>query len=788
VQQRKRPGGFLGKALDRLEETVGFAVVDSDYLRVTEAVSREAMILANDLEEIGYVSMNFLAGRPQEPTAVTRRRWAQQARVVWLADPVAGAAVEMLNEFTFGRGVARPRFKDEEAQEVVDEAWDDPQNQRVLTSFLAQVKLGNSLSVQSNVFLQMFDDGDDGKVKLSFLNHDAVNQAMTDPENRQRVLFYVAAKSKQGWDFDTNAPKPVQAEPKVYYYEAWAGLEEALRERGIDEETVTEILERYRSAGEKQSDEDGPPETPQPRPGEPYKVDQADDLTLPPPNRLGAGKVYHLTDGNLDMEMIFGVPRMRRTMRWYSALNDFMKARVDMMQAAAAFIMNKKVTGSPAALEKMAGKAMRAGSELAGVMDEAISPDGVKQGPRPASMLSTTGGVAFEPFNLKSGAGDAQTDGQMLRSQVSAGDRWPQHYIGDASTANLATATAIELPVLKHVEARQELIEQVFRWFIDRVIERAVDAKRLDPNKPTPAVEDTDVPKLLRTDMEDAEDPLAQEGGLVETREMLWRINGADEWRETKIVARPDGSVEYLLQAPVSEAHEDKGDDETETGRDLSYEFGMPSPLRRMMADLVAAAVQTAQMADPNGLNVELTRVLLTLVLAEGFEMQDASDVVDRIFPKGYDPMAALQAAQGGGGPGQPPGRTAGQGGAQTNFFGPDATDLPADPSNAYGARSRSQNPEDVQGAQEGVWLPLAEADDDWEVPPLVAVGRAGQPVLIPGRTRGGMREGRVPMRVNGRVTSAAREFDSDVRGVAMDALAALDMDRVSTNGHKEER
>jgi hypothetical protein len=95
---------------------------------------REAYHLANDLEEIGYVSMNFLAGRPSEPNVVTRRRWAQQARVVWLADPMAGAAVEMLNEFTFGRGVARPRFKDKEAQEVVDEAWDDPQNQRVLTS------------------------------------------------------------------------------------------------------------------------------------------------------------------------------------------------------------------------------------------------------------------------------------------------------------------------------------------------------------------------------------------------------------------------------------------------------------------------------------------------------------------------------------------------------------------------------------------------------------------------------------------------------------------------------
>src|SRR3954469_13215408 len=143
---------WVDRARHVLEEATGYTLVDGEQLRVQEAVSREAFALADELGELGWVSMNFLGGRPGEANAVSRRRWAQQARVVWLADPMAGAAVEMLNEFTFGRGVARPRFKDKEAQEVVDEAWDDPQNQRVLTSFLGQIKLGNSLSVQSNVF------------------------------------------------------------------------------------------------------------------------------------------------------------------------------------------------------------------------------------------------------------------------------------------------------------------------------------------------------------------------------------------------------------------------------------------------------------------------------------------------------------------------------------------------------------------------------------------------------------------------------------------------------------
>jgi hypothetical protein len=775
---------LVGRVVDRLQETTGYSLVDTEHLRVTEAYSREAMILANDLEELGWVSMNYMGGRPNEPNAVSRRRWAQQARVVWLADPMAGAAVEMLNEFTFGRGVARPRFKDKEAQEVIDEAWDDPQNQRVLTAFLAQIRLGNSLSVQSNVFLQMFDDGDDGKVKLSFLNHDNVGNVVTDPENRQRPLFYMATKYTQEWDYQLHAPKPTTATPKTYYYESWASVEEALRERGLDEQEARDVLDKYRSSAMGEQEQNPEESGDRVRPDEPYKVPNMDDLVLPPPNMLGEGKVYHLTDGNLDMEMVFGVPRMRRTIRWYTAYNDFMKARVDMMAAAAAFIMTKTVTtGTPGSLEKLATKAMRASSDLRGSVDTMLSADGVKQGPRPGSILGESGAVKFEPLNLNSGAGNAVQDGQMLRAQVSAGDRFPQHYLGDVGSANLATATSMELPVLKHVEARQELIESVFRWFIDRVIERAVESNRLDPNVKT---EPEDNPELVRTGQTDQEEARALEGATVSTHDMLWRINKIDVWRETEVISRPDGTVEYMLV----EAHEDKNDDEEDTGRDLSYEFGMPSPLRRMMTDLVAAAVQTATMADPNGLNVELTRVLLTVILAEGFEMQDAADVVDRIFPKGYDPMAALQQAQGGGAAG-PPGAAGAP--AAPNFFGPQATDQPASPANAYGAPNRATPPEKVPGAQEGYWVRTADgvvlmesAEVEWETPPSVIVGRAGQPVLLPGKVRGGMREGRVPMRVNGRVAIAARDFDKEVTGVTMDALAELDMGRgvVVVNGN----
>lgn len=756
----------------RLEEATGFALVDVDHLRVTEATAVEARNLAFELEEFGYASMDFLGGRPNEPTAPARRRWAQQARVVWQADPQAGASVELLNEFTFGRGVPKPRAKEEVVQEVIDDFWDDPQNQRVLTSFTAQLKLGNSLSVQSNIFFLIFDEGDDGKLKLSFLNHDTVEQAVPDPDNRQRILYFTARKQRQEWDFAADRPKSMRVAdgvvPKLLYYEVWGAVDEALEERGTQRQRgsdaagvqESEIVEA--SAGEEEK-----VTVTKPTKERGWLVEAADDdepLELAPRDRVGDGKVYHLAE-NTDMEQVFGVPRMRRTIRWYTAYNDYMKSRVDMMMAAAAFIMKRKVKGTPAAFEKMTQKAMRATSDLQTSVDEAV---GRSPGPASAaSVMQENQSVEHEPFNLDTRAGNALTDGQMLRAQVSAGDRFPQHYLGDVGSANLATATSMELPVLKHVEARQELIESLFRFCIDRAIDLAVEKGRLNPNE-KPENPDDERVLLGVTGREDGAE-------VLETVDMLWRINGEQVVRETAIVAYADGAgIGYEL----CEAHEDKTQDESDTGLDLGYEFAMPSPLRRMMGDVVTATASVAQTFDPNNTNPELSRLLLAFVLAEAFEMPDAQDAVDKIFPPGYVPpeLAAMQGGAGGAGAPQP------------NFFSPDATGLPSDPANAYGANKTATAPENVPMQQSAV------VDED---APRITVGRAGQPVYWPGRTRGaGSEEPMMQTRVNGRVRSLQQMFSDELRGETMDALAKLTMNRLvdtvtnvaasATNGNHE--
>ena len=165
-------------------------------------------------------------------------------------------------------------------------------------------------------------------------------------------------------------------------------------------------------------------------------------------------------------------------MRWFNSYNRVMDARVDIMEASAAFAMKRKGKGTPAQLEKMATQAL----SRRGVLGNAggIDDDGdITPGPKRAAILQENPGVEHENFRLDTGSANAVQDAQMLRANVSAGTRFPQSYFGDATNSNLATATSLELPVLKAVESSQEKVEALMRFLCDRVFEWAVESGML---------------------------------------------------------------------------------------------------------------------------------------------------------------------------------------------------------------------------------------------------------------------------------------------------------------------
>jgi hypothetical protein len=578
--------GFLRRIAEAAATRTGAAVVEEDHLELLEAESEDRRILRRELDLIAWQSLDYMGGNEQDLQAVKRRKLVQQARVAWQQDPQLGAAVNLMNDFALGRGVPAPQARDPKVQEIVDEAWNDEDNQLVLTSYEAQMALGTDLSLQSNLFFLLFT-GMDGKVKLGMLDHDTVENVVRDPDNRRRITYYISRRKHIVWDFKTDTARVDREtvnkpEDQVLYYEHWRN--------------------------------------------EPPTGQKA------PKRKIGKGRVYHVAI-NRTGEMAFGHPTMHRVLRWANAFNSLMETRVDAAKAAAAFMMKRKVKGTPSQVRKIATQALSKSGELGRAQTDR---DGdYLASPRSSSILTENEQVEHESFKLDSGSAGANVDGQMIRSQISAASGFPQHYLGDIGSANLATATSMELPVLKAVESRQETIEQIFRWFIDRVIEQAVESGRITEEL---------------TDEEWAERQQEQEqegtGQAPPVASGMESVGG--EVAEANLELGDGGVI-------ASGADTAGGDDRR---RDLGYDFGLPNTLKRMTTELVNSVSTIARTFDPNGTNLELSRMLLAIALGEGLEVEDPGQSVDKVFPPGYiDPaMAALQAQQGAAGGEPPPG------------------------------------------------------------------------------------------------------------------------------------
>jgi hypothetical protein len=658
--------GLIGRLQEVVETRTGKTVIDQDRLQLLEASDVERRAMQKELDLLGYYVLDQIGGQPQEVKAIERRKMAAQARMVWIQDPVAGANVDLSCQFIFGRGVPQPKCADSKVQEVVDEAWSDPDNQACLTTFPAQVALCTDLVLQSNLFILFFEDGNDGKVKLGILNHDLVEDAVRDTSNRLRVLYYVARRRDYEWDYQMDrvslkatANMQASGRPVVQYYQALAATDPATGKLDTDDPTC-------------------------------------------PSEKLGDGLVYHIAI-NRGSEQVFGIPAMRRIVKWMAALNDFMAARVDMTQAAAAFIMRRTVKGSSTQVANIAAKALSRASTLAATSMDDPSAGTIAPGPRPASILNENENVTTEPFSVSTQAPQAAQDAQMIRSQI-ASATWPQHYLGDQSNANLATASALELPVIKKVESFQELFEGLFRTFTDRVIERAVDSGRL-PTELTP------------------EERLAlkskKPGEQVPGGEGLTPPAPAQQEPPLSMTDPMGGTGSEQL----TEAYHGQTQDEKQTERDLSYEFSMPSPMKRSMADLITSIANLARTFDPNNTNLELSRTLLSVALGQGLELADPAAAVERILPEGYvDPMVAASMAQAAG-PGQsqpggappliPEGPNPFGGSSYVSGEQPSAGQGPDGEQNPYGAQGFSSSYQDNQGQQPMYQAAVADESEE---------------------------------------------------------------------------
>jgi hypothetical protein len=259
---------------------------------------------------------------------------------------------------------------------------------------------------------------------------------------------------------------------------------------------------------------------------------------------IEAKEVLHVKIG-APLYAKFGHSPLYRVLGYLNAYKEWLEDRAKINKAKAAFAWKKKIKS---AVGGIAGAA----SALLTTLNRVVSGAEKPVPPKTGGVIVENEAVEWDIISSKIGADDASEDGRAIKLMICAGSGIFEHYFGDAKTANLASAKAMELPMLKMFEWRQKLFElAVFMPIFRRIIRAAVDAGVLKEKVKVTRQEggktneieintdqvniDIDFPPLVLKEIKDLTDSLVkqvQEG--LKARQTAAMELGVEDWEQEK--------------------------------------------------------------------------------------------------------------------------------------------------------------------------------------------------------------------------------------------------------------
>ena len=195
--------------------------------------------------------------------------------------------------------------------------------------------------------------------------------------------------------------------------------------------------------------------------------------------------VYHLAFDQFGKR---GNSLLSSAIDWTREHRRFLEARVAILQALSKYAHKATVKGGQGVLNQIQ-------TRLQSSMVTTGTQNGLERNPpnAPGATWLQNAGIDLNPMPRVTGAGDAKTDGEGLKLMVSAATGIMLHYFGDPSTGNLATASAMELPMLKQFQGYQQLWKDAFRDMFSIVLDEAPDDD--------PSAIDVDLPPVIEKDL-----------------------------------------------------------------------------------------------------------------------------------------------------------------------------------------------------------------------------------------------------------------------------------------------
>jgi hypothetical protein len=332
--------------------------------------------------------------------------------------------------------------------------------------------------------------------------------------------------------------------------------------------------------------------------------------------------VYHVAVNRL-ADMKFGVSEVYAAIDWAKAYKQFLEDWATITRAYARFAWNVTTPGGKAGVAAMKAK-----------LGTTLSTDSLDKNPPPAAGAAAigTGQQKIEPIKT-AGATTSAEDGRHLKLMVCAALGIYEHYFGDPSTGNLATATSMERPMELKFLSRRKLWADVLMAILDFVIDQAVIAPggKLDGHV---ELDDYDEPRVMLAPDPDDEDA-GDEGdrhmdvdfpALLE-HDILARIE-AIVMATTLDGKAPAGTLDLPLFTRM--ALRELGEDDVDAMIAQLFPEGWEEDRAAAAAERAAAAAQAmADQAKGNDTVKEAAVVLREAIIQMHGQLQELREAID---------------------------------------------------------------------------------------------------------------------------------------------------------------
>lgn len=361
------------------------------------------------LDDVGYERIGD-SNFDKQFTKASIDKIAAMARVYWLKNPLIKRAVATQANYVFGQGVDVVAA-DEDVQTVVDAFMDDSKNRAELTGEQAMLTKETELQVTSNLFFTFFTDPLNGATRVRTIPLSEITRIIYNPDD-----------SKEPW----------------YYYRQW----QQPKEPGSQKYEMHQAM--Y------------PDINYMPKGGLPKHFNGIEVRALNP--------VYHVKTNCLS-DMEYGVSEIYAAIDWAKAYKDFLEDWYTIVKSLSKFAW--KATSKSGATGMTQAKQV-----LEGAINGGSNPMNSDLPGQAAQVWMSSDNFDLAPMP-KSGATVAVDDGRRALLMVCAATGIYEHYFGDPSTGNLATAKAMEQPMLLMFQERQELWTDVFNTILGYVINQS---------------------------------------------------------------------------------------------------------------------------------------------------------------------------------------------------------------------------------------------------------------------------------------------------------------------------